>query len=297
MKRLDNKGNAAIILCIAIVVLLGFTAYVIDIGLLYAERTKLSNAVDAAALAAVLELPASSSKAEAVAKEYLIKNDVNPDYTIIDVSSDNRSIEIRGTNNVKHFFAPVIGIDNSDVSARAKAIIGPAKSVKGGIRPFAVKKSNYTPGDLITLKEGAGAGEHGNYKVVALGGNGSPVYKDNAINGYSGIIKLGDWIDTEPGNMVGATKDISDYINSEDSEFNDFSRDSKRIWTLPLIDILEVAGREQVQVVGFAQFYVEEVVKNAGKTEITGRFIEYVVNGEIDPTLEDTGVYGAKLSR
>ena len=37
-----------------ITALLGFTAYVIDIGLVYAERIKLSNALDSAALAAIL---------------------------------------------------------------------------------------------------------------------------------------------------------------------------------------------------------------------------------------------------
>jgi hypothetical protein len=305
MRRLDNKGNAAIILCIAIVVLLGFTAFVIDIGLAYAERTKLSNAVDAAALAAVLELPASSTKAEAVAEEYLNKNGVNPDDVTIDVGDYNKSIEILGIKNVEHFFAPVIGIDSSDVSAKAKAIIGPVKSVKGGIRPFAVEAFEYDFGDRIILKEGGGDGYHGNFKALALGGTGKPTYQNNAIHGYDGTIAKGDWISTETGNMTGATKAISDYINSEvidvDFESNPESvsipRDSIRLWTIPIVNTLVVNGREEVQVVNFAQLYVEKVENNAGKTEITGRFIEYVVNGEIDPTLEDTGVYGAKLSR
>jgi hypothetical protein len=304
MRRLDNKGNAAIILCIAIVVLLGFTAYVIDIGLLYAERTKLSNAVDAAALAAVLELPASSSKAEAVAKEYLTKNGVSPDDTTIDVSDDNKSIEIKGIRNVEHFFAPVIGIDSSDVSAGAKAVIGPAKSVNGGIRPFAVEAFDYTYGARVTLKEGGGDGYHGNYKALALGGTGKPTYQNNAIHGYNGTIAVGDWISTETGNMTGATNAIANYINSEVSNV-DFTnpesvsipRDSVRLWTIPLVETLIVNGREQVQVIAFAQFYVEKVESNAGKTDITGRFVRYVIKGEIDTTLEDTGVYCAKLSR
>ena len=37
--------------------------------------------------------------------------------------------------------------------------------------------------------------------------------------------------------------------------------------------------------------------KDTGKIEITGRFIRYVTNAEIDMTLEDTGAYGAKLVR
>jgi len=57
MKKLDSKGNVSIILCVIIAALFGFTAYVIDIGMVYIERIKLSNAMDSAALAAALELP------------------------------------------------------------------------------------------------------------------------------------------------------------------------------------------------------------------------------------------------
>jgi hypothetical protein len=297
MRRLDNKGNAAIILCVAITVLFGFTAYVIDIGLVYAEKIKLSNAIDAAALAAVLELPASSVKAKAVAEEYIVRNEINVNEALITVSSDNRSIEIRGSRNVEHLFAPIIGINSSSVSVGTKAVIGPAKSVKGGIRPFAVEKFDYSYGTLVTLKEGAGDGYHGNYGVIALGRRGESVFKANALDGYSGTISVGDWIDTETGNMSGATNTISNYINSEYSTFSNYSRDSIRIWTIPLVNTLLVNGRGQIQVVGFAEFYVEDVVKRSGKTEINGRFIRYVTNSEIDMYLEDTGVYGGKLSR
>ena len=41
VRKLDNKGNVAIILCLVLTVLLGFTAYVVDIGLVYAEKVKL----------------------------------------------------------------------------------------------------------------------------------------------------------------------------------------------------------------------------------------------------------------
>ena len=49
MKKLDDKGNVAIILCLLITVLFAFTAYVVDVGMVYKEKIKLSNAIDAAA--------------------------------------------------------------------------------------------------------------------------------------------------------------------------------------------------------------------------------------------------------
>jgi hypothetical protein len=295
MRKLDNKGNVAIILCLVFTVLLGFTAYVVDIGLIYAEKVKLSNAIDSAVLAASLELPTDPIEAKKVAIEYLEKNNVDPSKVSITISADNKSIEMVGIKTVDHFFAPIFGIDSSDVNAITKAIIAPIKSVKGGIRPFAVEKFDFSYGDVVTLKESAGDGYHGNYGAVALGGTGANVFRTNAIYGYNGLITVGDYIATETGNMVGASNEITNYINSEFSSFNNFERDSIRLWTMPLVDSLSVDGRKDVLVVGFGEFYVEEIIKNSGKVEIQGRFVRFVTNGEIDMTISDTGAYGSKL--
>lgn len=297
MKKLDNKGNIAIIMCLVFTGLLALSAYVLDIGIVYSEKAKLSNAIDAAALAAVFELPKSDTKAIEVADDYLIKNTVESKDAIITVSSDHKSVEIKGVKTVNHILAPIIGKNSSNIKSNTKAIIGPIKSLSNGIRPFAVEKFQFSYGDIVTLKQGAGDGYHGNYGAVALGGLGASVFKDNALYGYKGRITVGDYIDTETGNMEGATSSIAKYIKTESSTFTTFQRDSIRLWVIPLVDTLIVNGRNQVQVVGFGQFYVENVVANAGKTEINGRFVKFVTNGEVDLTLQDTGLYGAKLSR
>lgn len=295
MRKLNNKGNVSILLCLVFTALLSFTAYVVDIGLIYVEKVKLSNAIDSAILAASLELPKNATKAENIAIEYLQKNNVDPSNVSITISADNKSIQMVGIKTVDHFFAPIFGIDSSNINASAKAIIAPVKSVKGGIRPFAVEIFDFSYGDVVTLKEGAGDGYHGNYGAVALGGTGANVFESNALYGYSGTITVGDMIDTETGNMAGAANAIKNYIKSEYSYFGDFQRDSIRVWTMPLVDTLSVDGRKNVLVVGFAEFYVENIIKDSGKIEIQGRFIRYVTNGETDMTLSDTGSYGAKL--
>ena len=297
MKKLDNKGSAAILLSIVMVVLLGFTALVVDIGMVYAERTKLSNALDSAVLAATLELPNHPENAKATALEYLEKNNVDTTDTEVIIGEDHRSIEITGIKEVKHFFAPVLGILSSDTGAVTKAVIGPASSVDQGVRPFAVEKFPFQYGDTVVLKAGAKDGYHGNYGAVALGGTGASIFRDNALYGHRGTISVGDYIDTEPGNMAGATSAIRNYINAENSNFENFSRDSKRLWTIPLVDEVEPEGRDELLVVGFGQFYVEDVANAGGHTEITGRFVEFVTSATIDQDLENTGTYGAKLTR
>jgi len=139
MKKLDNKGNIAIILCLLFTALLGSTAFVIDVGMIYVEKIKLSNAMDSAALAAVLELPVDDVKAKEVAVDYLRKNNVDPNQTVIAISEDHKSIQIDGVKNVKHIFAQIIGINSSNVKVKTKAVVAPVKSVEGGIRPFAVE--------------------------------------------------------------------------------------------------------------------------------------------------------------
>ncbi|WDC84541.1 hypothetical protein PL321_02000 [Caloramator sp. mosi_1] len=194
-------------------------------------------------------------------------------------------------------FAKIFGVNKSSVRAKSKAILGPAKSIKGGVRPFGVVAYDFSFGDLVTLKEESGDGYKGNYNVLAIGGQGSNVFYINAMYGYDGVISVGDLLDTEPGNMAGVVNDLKNYINSENSTFENFQRDSVRLWTIPLVNTMEVNGRKMVLVVGFAQFYVEDIEKKSGKAEIQGRFIKYVTNADIDMSLEDTGLYGVKLSR
>jgi len=284
-------------MCVLMIGICGIAAFALDIGMIYTERSKLHNAIDAAALAAILELPSNEGKAISLAKGYLDKNGIDPIDTQISIGNNGKSISIEATNMVNHLFAPVIGINSSQINGTTKAIIGPIASTGKGIRPFAVEVFEFSYGDIVTLKQGAGDSYNGNFGVVALGGTGSSIYRSNALYGYKGSLKVGDFIKTETGNMAGATNEIKNYINSEVSTFKEFKRDSIRIWTLPLVNTLELNGRGEVQVMGFGQFYVESVDNKSGKIEITGRFVRYVTTGTIDVTLKDTGSYGAKLSR
>lgn len=295
--RIDSKGSAIIILCLAVTVLLGFAAYALDIGMVYVEKEKLVDAADSAVLAAALELPNGDLNAEKKAEEYLQKNGVNPNDAVISINNDHKGVQITAVKNVKHVFAQIIGINSSNVNVKSGAIIAPANSITGGIRPFAVEKFDFSYGDIVTLKQGAGDGYHGNYGAVSLGGSGTSIFRQNALYGYSGKISVGDYIDTEPGDMAGACSDISKYINSESSTFNNFARNSIRIWTIPLVTSLLLNGQKSVQVIGFAELYVESVYKNAGKIQINGRFIKYVINSSSSTSLSDTGIYGVKLSK
>ena len=84
--RVRSEGGQALILFVfGLVVLLGFAAMSIDVGLAYVERRNLQNAVDAAALAGAQDLVNGESKATATATavDYLHRHGFSaPDDTI-----------------------------------------------------------------------------------------------------------------------------------------------------------------------------------------------------------------------
>jgi len=291
----EEKGNVTILVTVVFLALMAIMALVIDMGLVYAEKVRLTNAIDAAILAGGQDLPNDKTEARQVMEEYLISNDVSVEDVEISIAHDGMSAEIIGTKNVKHYFAKLIGFDSSDITENVKLVLGSASAVTGGLRPFAVEKFPYTYGTEIILKEGAGDGYHGNYGAVALGFPGTTVLLENALYGYDGTISIGDWIDTEPGNMASMITPIANKLDAVGDSFDTYENSSGKLWTIPLVDSLVVSGRDAVEVVGFAQVYIERVEKYQGDAIIVARFVQFVANGEIGENIEDTGVYAMKL--
>lgn len=291
----NEKGNITILVMVVMLAMMGSIALVIDIGVVYAEKVKLVNALDAALLAGGQELPDDKITARSMMELYLVENGVDLTEVDIIIGDDGFSANIKGTRDVEHIFGKIIGFNTARINGESKLILGTASSASGGLRPFAVEKFEYNFGDSVILKEGAGDGYHGNYGSVALGSSGSSILLYNALFGYDGEVKIGDWIDTEPGNMANVVNELRRYFADIVDDFENVENDSDRLWTVPLVDSLIVSGRDDVQVVGFAQIYVSEIKKIGGQAEIHGRFVQFVTSGEIDMTIDDTGVYGMKL--
>ncbi len=292
----NESGSVVILLALSFVVLMGAAGLVIDMGFIYSEKIKLANALDSAALAGAQELPDNPILAEEVARDYLSLNDVDPLNVVIQISADHKEMTLTGVETVPHYFLKLLGFSETDVHGKSKIAIGPISGVKGGLRPFAVEDFLYTYGDLVVLKEDGGDGYHGNYGAVALGGSGACVLKNNAINGYDGSIKIGDILETEPGNMATVVNALRPLLASDPETFENHSKKSFRLWTIPIVDSLTVDGRDDVTVTAFAQVFVENMVKKGGQVEIEARFIRFVVNGDVDFSLIDHGAYGVKLT-
>ncbi len=302
MEYLKNKrGNSSIILLFMVTVIIGLMTLTVDAGLLYLEKSKLQNIVDSAALAAISVYAEGKAKMLEEAIKYADLNGVPADELSIDIQEDNRKITVSYNRSVTLYFAKIFNISNADVNAKATAVAGSIVSTRG-IRPFAVEQQEFEYGETYTLKAGAGGGNSGNYGAVALGGHGASNYRSNLINGYNANpqLKIGDEIETEPGNMAGPTQDgiqaiLDSDLNEHGEDLTKLEVNCPRVIKIPIVDSLDVSGRSTVTIVGFAAFFLEDVVRNGGHTEIKGRFIKKIGEGEIDENIEGYGLTGVKL--
>ncbi len=293
-----EKGQTMILIPLMLVALLGIVALVTDVGVLHLEKVALQNDVDAAVLAGGQKLPANPGEAITIAKDYASTNKngklgdvVNPP----ELTNGNHSLTVSATRHVPLYFAKIFGKTTSDVTAIASVTVVAVGGVSGAIPVGVEEKGVFEYGNLYELKVGGGEGYTGNYRALALGGPGADSYKDNLANGYSGVLTVGQVVDTEPGNKVGPTDQAIDERISHDSTatFDTVKEGSSRIVIVPIMKTMLVNGRDAVQIVGFAVFFLEE---SAGGV-ITGRFMEMVVTGSTPGSGTNYGAYKLRLTQ
>lgn len=292
----EEKGAAIVVVALCMTVIIGFSALVVDVGNLYLNKTRLVNMADAAALAGVQDLPGDPEAAATSAYSYAARNGKNSDVVTVSVNENNKVVTVNATRSVPFFFAPIFNMAASDVSARAVAGIVPISGTSG-IVPFGIVKQEFIYGTSYILKEGGGSGYNGNFAALALGGSGSPIYQNNIKHGYNSKISIGDWLGTEPGNMSGPTSEGVEYRMAldQDATFATVEKDSGRIVIVPIIESLEVNGRSEVLVVGFAAFFLEGVGGSGNNNYVTGRFMQMVVPGDIGTGATGYGLYSSTL--
>jgi len=292
----EEKGAAVVIVALSMTVMMGFAALIVDVGNLYLNKTRLVNMADAAALAGVQDLPGDPQSAVASAYSYATQNGINGDVVGVSISNNNSALTVNVSRTVPFFFAKVFEMTSANVGARAVAAIKPIIAISGVV-PFGIAKQPLVYGQTYTLKDGAGDGYSGNYGALALGGNGANVYRGNIEDGYSGQLRIGDWVSTQPGNMSGPTGNGVDYRISLDptATFATVQKGSPRILVVPIIDSLDVNGRSEVQIVGFAAFFLEGVGGQGNDNYVTGKFMQMVMPGDISTGGTGYGLYGSAL--
>ncbi len=300
LHRLSNqKGAATVLTALSLIALCGIAAMVVDIGVLYLNKVQIAKAADAAALAGAQELPEGPGQAVTEANTYAGLNGKTGDVVQPALSNNNTSLTVTINRNVKLFFANIWGKQFSDVTAAATAQVSTYSGGKVGIVPFGVVKQNFVFGQTYKLKLGGGGGFDGNFQALALGGTGASTYLNNIMYGYQGTFHIGDWIPTETGNMSGPTSQGVSYRLSLDpsATFSTVQNNSGRIVICPVITSFAVNGSSNVQVAGFAAFFLQGAAYQGNNSYVYGQFRQMVLPGDSDASATGYGLYGVTLTK
>lgn len=150
-----RSGKTLVMFAILLPVLLGMTGLVIDGGLLMAAHRQLQNAADAAALAAAMDKHRGATDATALASanSFMAGNGMNGVSLVLNAGSSNalnippqdpgntgspykdnaNFAEAIVTRQVNTFFMPVLGVNSSQITARAVAGFEPVGAGEGAI--------------------------------------------------------------------------------------------------------------------------------------------------------------------
>lgn len=214
----DERGAVAIITALCLVVLLGFAAIAIDVGLMYEERAQLQNGADAAALAVAQDcshgtncLDAAAVLPRAQQMADMNARDARSKAAILELDKSKRKVRVQattvdgktGAGSLALSFAPVLGIDKATAGATASAFWGAPKAGMAAF-PIAFAQCEF---DLS-----------GNPQVLALGGKGpTKCPKTSATSGTGHVQDLPGgfgWIGEKSSTSCGVYTAVGDEVKS-----------------------------------------------------------------------------------
>ena len=322
----EERGSVAVLVALSMVVLLGISALVVDVGLAYVERVKLNNAVDAAALAGGLELVnnESDSQVKEEAVKYAALNDAVITQEDVDINISRTRIAVDAVKSFELFFARVLGFEQMETSARAAVVVGYPKKMtrikNGNLFPFVLPQDVYDSakeGKEIRLMGGNedhfleidGEPVPGNWGAIRLGGSGSD--EQNFYEAIKGdlnmafeleIMEVGDeeadpyWYDdgTKPGNKPKADEAVAERLKRSENE-----GDIKPYGLIPVVDKVEKGGQTEIRITGFAVFEPTGTERNNPGHDIIGYVRnDKTINDFVGEITEDQGKnFGAVVYR
>jgi Flp pilus assembly protein TadG len=275
----------AIIFTIALPVLVGVLAMCCDMTVTYLNWQAMQKAADAAVLAGANYLPNDPAGAISTANTWATQNGMaSGEILSTTVAPDDMSITMTAKRTVPAFFARIFGTTSVPVQVAATAGVVNSSSATGLV-PLGVDCQSGVVSQCfgylqpVTLKLSQIG--PGNWGALALGASGGNTYRNNIEQGYQGPISVGDWVSSETGNMVGPTRQGFDTRWSEYQQMDPtgtaaaHSLNDPLVVEVPLVNWESPNGKSQVQVTGFATFWITGV---QGSGKVTGEFLHEVAH-------------------
>ncbi|MFC4321749.1 pilus assembly protein TadG-related protein [Litchfieldia salsa] len=290
----NQTGNVVLVVALSMGFLMGATALSVDVGKVYSEKASLQKALDAAVLAGAQVIRNSEAQAITVAKELSQKNSYPLENSQFTTTSD--SIKVAEQVTVPMTFLSILGIENIEVTASARAVVAPLQTGRG-ITPIAVEKDSIPNGTELKCANTGNAS--GNCGYLALGGSGANELANGILNGSEVSVGSLQSVVTEPGQKWGPVKSAFQELIDRDAN-KPHCQDpatadntcSRVIYVMVIDSWDDAQGRDTVPVVGLAAYWVEDILE---PKRIVGKFIKTITAGEIGLTGSEFSLYGVKL--
>lgn len=347
----QQRGIAVVVVTIGMVAMLAMAGLALDMGEVYINKTRLQNALDAAALSAAKELvlqPDNTVAATLKARETFVLNQDEGNEQLADIAQVEVQTEFSetlvpwtpnsGANFVRvwvdtfslqSYLVSLVGIDDKPVVASATA--GPAAGLCPNTFPLMAcgwaaedhenggEENNwgYQDGDQVILKYHAGdcpedpsednpdpCNGPGNFNIMDVGSGAAAVRAAICGDGNYDCIQQGDFVDTQPGNIVGPVGDavnamFADWHGAVTPEncpaddnttqyffdqgvppfFDDYAsvpNNGRRVVPIPVGRCIEdEAGKKEMEMLGTLCFLITQKATHEGITQLVhGEFLD-----------------------
>lgn len=303
MTRVDSeRGQVTVMAAVFMVVLVGLTALVLDVGSWFRQQRATQSTVDAAALAGAQALPWDTSQATQLATTYANNNGGVAGATISFSSTFTPSdtITVRQTRSAQGFFAKVLGIATVNVGATASAVAAQPSAVLG-VAPIVVDINHDKlsgPGcpcfDVPTSIPLGKKGVPGAFGMIDLnlvhnGNTGTSTLATWIVSGFDQYLPLGTY-DSDPGAKFNSSQIQNALISRYGTDL-----------LFPIYDSLTGNGSNaKYHIVGWASFHLTNSTAGGNSGSLSGWFDRVIWQGIVPTsstgtTIPDFGVRSVAL--
>ena len=125
MQRLkDERGAVSVVVALLMIPLLGFAALSVDVAHLSLVRQQLQSGADAAALAVAQDCARGSCGSSSATAQTMLTQNLTTGTAQPTVTLTSGQVRVAASSTATNYFAPVLGVDTSQVHARATVRYG-----------------------------------------------------------------------------------------------------------------------------------------------------------------------------
>ncbi len=221
--REEEDGVVLILVALSMVIIFGFAAFAVDLGIYDYKKSQLQTACDAAALAAMDNLPGDMAAATATALEYIQKNGFSASDVTVTFPTDpnfpdfHNKVRVASARQQKTYFANIFNIQHIDYNCHATAFYDATPA--GGAFDYLlfsgsrtidlVMKTNYTVLGSIHTNSDFDAGQNKNYYVMGAIEAVGEIYNKGGSNCYGKLVEGAEFIDINTPSFTSVIEQVA----------------------------------------------------------------------------------------